>query len=550
LRSTEGCAHCATPPPVLRNIPLAGTAEPVNSAETGEATLTNEPWRDQFTEEKPRYQPRQNRKDVTLAYASLIRIPRGRRILITGAALLLSAGSGQLYAQYDKILALGADTSTTPIGGPASSPLIATDPYDLPDLRPIGLLNDQLPKWLQFGLDQRIRYEGYENSGFKPGADDSYVLNRFRFGMIIQPVSWFKLVSQVQDARSFLQTPPIGPPNTVRWDLKLAYAQFGDPETQPITLRVGRQILDYNNTILSNSEWRDQARSFDAVVTDIHWDQFRASFFAASAVVPEADGLTHHQEGNNIYGDYNTITHVIPRSKIEPFVLWRVQPSVAIVTTAKVKTGHQDEQAYGLRIAGREISNFDYRAEVIREGGSDGPDTIKAWATTLGAGYTVSSIGWKPRFFTGCDYASGDQSPTSDVHGTFDTMYPTAHDRFGISDLFGWQNIKSGRGGVTIVPHRRWSVTGQYLDFWLASASDALYNTSGGVILRDPKGLSGTHVGNEVDAYTWYEINREVHVGTGLGYFMAGQFIDKAGKGANYLYPYFVVEMFDGKRVH
>jgi hypothetical protein len=481
---------------------------------------------------------------------ALLRIPGGRSIFFAGAALLLSAGGGQLYAQYDKVLALGADTSITPIGGPASSPLISTDPWDLPDLRPTGLLNDQLPKWIQFGLDERLRAEGYENNGFKPGVDASYLLNRFRLGMIIQPVSWFKLVSQVQDARSFFQSPPISPPNTVRWDLKLAYAELGDPETQPVTFRVGRQILDYNNTILSNSEWRDQARSFDAVVANIHVDQFRVSLFAASVVVPEVDGLTHHQEGNNIYGDYNTITHVIPKSKIEPFVLWRVQPSVAIETTAKVKTGHQSEQAYGLRIAGREISNFDYRAEVIREGGSDGPNTIKAWATTFGAGYTVSSIGWKPRFFTGYDYASGDRNPTDGIHGTFDTMYPTAHDRFGISDQFGWQNIEAGRGGVTIVPHRRWSVTGQYLDFWLASATDALYNTSGGVVLRDTKGQSGTHIGQEFDAYTWYEINREVHVGAGVGHLIAGEFIDKAGKGANYTYPYFVIEMFDGKRVH
>ncbi|MGA3028231.1 MAG: alginate export family protein [Bryobacteraceae bacterium] len=485
-----------------------------------------------------------------MADVSLFRISGGRSFLFAVAALLLSAGGGQLYAQYDKILALGSDSFRTPIGGPASSPLIATGPYDTPDLRPVGLLNDQLPRWLQFGLDERFRFEGYQGSGFKPGNDDSYLLNRFRLGVIIRPTGWFKVVGQVQDARSFLQNPPIGPPNTVRWDLKLAYAELGDPETQPVTLRVGRQILDFNNTIIGNSEWRDQARSFDAVVTNVHVDDFRVSLFAASVVNPLIQGISHHLEGNNIYGAYGTITHTIPRSGIEPFVLWRVEPSVAIETTAKVKTGHLDEQAYGLRLAGSEIGDFDYRAEVIREGGSAGPNTIRSWATTEGAGYTISSLGWKPRFFTGYDYASGDHNPADGMHGTFDTMYPSAHDRFGISDQFGWQNIVAGRGGVTVVPHRRWSVTGQYLDFWLASATDALYNTSGGVVLRDAKGKSGTHIGNEFDAYTWYEISREVHVGAGVGHLIAGEFIDKVGKGANYTYPYFVVEFLDGKRVH
>jgi len=484
---------------------------------------------------------------TTVAHTSLFQTS-GRRVRVAVAVLLLLAGS-QLFAQYDKIAALGSDGARVPIGGPASAPLVTTGPYDLPDLRPVGELNDQLPKWIQFGFEERFRFDGYDGNGFKPGVSDSYLLNRFRWGVIIRPVSWFKVIGQVQDARSFLQTPPISPPNTVRWDLKLAYAEIGDPETQPVTFRVGRQILDYNNTIIGNSEWRNQARSFDAAVANFHFGNFRSSLFAASVVNPLPYGISHHIEGNNIYGLYNTISHVIPKSIVEPFVLWRVNPSVAI-EASKSKTGHLSEQAYGLRVAGRDVGNFDYRAEFIREGGDAGPNTIDAWATTFGAGYTFASLRWKPRFFTGYDYATGDQNPKDGIHGTFDTMYPTAHDRFGISDQFGWQNIVAARAGVTVIPHRRWQVTGQYLDFWLASATDALYNTSGGVILRDTTGSSGTHIGNEVDGYTWYEINREIHAGVGVGHILPGDFIRRAGKGASYTYPYFALEFLDGKRVH
>jgi hypothetical protein len=462
--------------------------------------------------------------------------------------LAVALACGPLYAQYDKVAALGSDSALTPIGGPASSPPISDGPYDLPDLRPVGELNDLLPRWLQFGLDERFRAEGYQGNGFKPNSSASYLLNRFRFGMIVQPVDWFKVVAQVQDARSFLQAPPLGPPNNVRWDLKLAYVQFGDSEKQPVTLTVGRQLIDYNNTIIANSEWRNQARSYDAVVTNFHVDRFRAAVFAASVVNPQLDGITHHQEGNNIYGAYGWITRVLPKSSIEPFVLWRVAPSVA-VEDSQLKTGHLDERAGGFRIRGTGVSNFDYRYELVLERGSAGPNGIQAWGTTAGLGYTIASSGWKPRFFAGYDYASGDNNPADGTHGTFDTMYPTAHDRFGIADLFGWENIVAWRAGATVIPHRRWSVTGQYLDFWLASATDAAYNSSGGVILRDPTGKSGTHLGQELDAYAWYEINREVHVGAGIGHLLPGEFIDKAGKGAAYTYPYFVVEMFDGKRV-
>ena len=475
---------------------------------------------------------------------------RARYRGLAGAFLAL-AGCCRLHAQYDKIAGGASDSQITPIAGPASAPPIESGSWDLPDLRPTGYLNDQLPRWLQFGFEERVRFEGYEGSGFKPNVDDSYVLNRFRLGMIVQPVSWFRIVAQTQDARSFLQTPPIGPPNTVRWDLKLAYAEFGDPEKQWITLKVGRQEIDYNDTIIANSEWRNQARSYDGVVTDIHVDRFRVGLFAASVVNPLLNGISHHQEGNNIYGAYGNVTHVLPKSAIEPFVLWRVEPSLTVEPTAlyKAKTGHLDEKAYGFRVKGREISNFDYRFEEVYEGGHAGPDPINAWGSTAGVGYTVPEIGWRPRFFATGDFASGDKNPKDGTRNTFDTMYPTAHDRFGISDQFGWQNIIAWRAGATVNPHHRFSVTGQYLDFWLDSATDALYNTSGGVILRDTTGRSGTHIGDEVDGYTWYEVNREVHIGAGIAHIFPGEFLMKAGKGASYTYPYFVVEMFDGKRV-
>src|SRR5258708_25746872 len=108
----------------------------------------------------------------------------------TGAALFLSAGMSQLYAQYDKIAGLGSDSAKTPNGGPASSPPVLNEHYDAPDMRPTGMLNDHLPKWLQFGLEERFRFESYSGSGFKPHNSDCYLLNPPPFGVITTPASW------------------------------------------------------------------------------------------------------------------------------------------------------------------------------------------------------------------------------------------------------------------------------------------------------------------------------------------------------------------------
>src|SRR5579863_5326495 len=281
---------------------------------------------------------------------------------IAASALLLSFLA---FAQDDVTIQHAASSYAGGyITGPASNPLSfingpayrttgSTAPYDLPDLAPASLLNQELPKWISFGWEERFRYEGYHNSGFKLNNNDSYSLVRSRLAMTIRPSAWFKVVGQVQDARPFMQKPPYGPPNLNAWDLKLAYAEFGDPEKQWVSVRVGRQLINYNNTIIADSEWRNQGRSYDAVVTNLHYDRYRLGVFAASAVVPLADGISHHQEGNNIYGAYGGIDHILPNSTLEPFVLWRVQPSA------------QNEKAYGVRFKGIAAKGLDYTAEWI-----------------------------------------------------------------------------------------------------------------------------------------------------------------------------------------
>jgi len=442
------------------------------------------------------------------------------------------------------------------VTGPASNPLSFLNgnryrttglqsPYLLPDFRPASELNQYLPRWISFGVEERFRDEGYHNSGFKLNNNDSYQLNRFRLQMNLQFTSWFKVVAQTQDDRSFDQKPPFGPPNEVRWDLKLAYAEFGDPEKSWISLRAGRQLINYNNTIIANSEWRNQGRSYDAVVTNLHYDRYRLGIFAASAVVPLIAGISHHQEGNNIYGLYGAIDRLLPNSTLEPFVLWRVQPRVAVEANPAEKTGKQNEKAWGVRFKGLARDSLDYSYEAIIERGSDGTNGIQAWGQTFGAGYRFDRLYLHPRIFGQYDYASGDRNSGDGIHGTFDTMYPTAHDRFGVADLFGWQNIKSERAGFTVEPRRRWTVTAQYLDFWLASATDSLYNSSGGSIVRDATGKSGTHVGEELDVYTWFELNRHVNFGVGVGHLMPGTFLADTTKGPSYNYPYFAINFKD-----
>jgi hypothetical protein len=440
--------------------------------------------------------------------------------------------------------------------GPASNPLSFLNgaaarttgnpaPYDFHDFAPMTYLDAKLPSWVDVQAEERFRFEGYDNNSFKANADDSYLLNRFRFQVDLHSASWLRVTAQVQDARAGFQKPPIGPPNTVRWDLKLAYVEIGAPEQHWFSLRVGRQIINYNNTIIANSEWRNQARSYDAAVLNLNVKREHLGLFAASAVVPQAYGVSPHQEGNNIYGAYGRIDDLVPHSNVEPFFLWRVQPAEVVEPAKSKTTAKEDEKVLGARFKAQAHTALDYSGELILETGEVGSQPLRAWAGQAGAAYQFLDVASKPRVFTQYDYASGNSNPAqSKSHTTFDTIYPTAHDRLGIADLFGWQNIESVRVGGTVEPHRRLTFTVQGLDFWAADALDSIYNSSGGAIVANKTG-HGRHVGAEIDSYSWYELNRHFNVGGGIAYFGGGQFLTNVTTSHSYTYYYFALNFKD-----
>ena len=485
---------------------------------------------------------------------------RMERLIWATAAILMLTAALPVAAQDDVTTrhaasALGGGWITGPasnplshLNGPAFRSDASSERYDFPDSAPITLLDARLPYWVALQAEERYRFEQYDNASFKSGSDDSYELNRFRLQVDVKPNSWIRLTGQVQDSRPFYQTPPLGPPNENRWDLKQAYVEVGDPEKHWFSLRVGRQIINYNNTLIANSEWRNQGRSYDAAVLNLQSKRVSVGIFAASAVVPQASGVSPHQEGNNIYGAYGRIINPYPHASLEPFVLWRVQPAEVVQPALRKTTGKEDEWAFGARLKGRPGSRLDYSGEVVGETGTVGADPIRAWAASEGVSYAFTSSGLRPRIFAQHDIASGDSNPSNGTHKTFDTLYPTAHDRFGIVDQFGWQNIDAVRAGGTFEPHRRLSVSVQGLDFWAVSALDSVYNTSGGAIVTN-KVNHGKHIGAEVDVYTWYELNRHFNIGGGYGYFGGGNFLSQVTTAHSYSYSYISLNFKDnGKK--
>jgi hypothetical protein len=135
-------------------------------------------------------------------------------------------------------------------------------------------------------------------------------------------------------------------------------------------------------------------------------------------------------------------------------------------------------------------------------------------------------------------YASGSRNAAT-RDNTFDQLYASNHDRFGRADLFGWRNIHNLRSLNTLHVAKTVAISAMYNNWWLASPTDALYNSSGGSIVRSAKGAAGTHVGQEADVFGTYQASGWTF-GAGMAHVFAGGFLRATtpGVNTNYLFVF------------
>lgn len=392
---------------------------------------------------------------------------------------------------------------------------------------PTPELNKALPSWLRVGGEYRARFEGFNGLAFRDGNDDAYLLNRVRINLNIQPASWLKFVFQGQDARVFFNSRIANlPPYENPMDLRMGYVQIGDVEKGPLSVRAGRQELDFGDQrLVGSSNWSNVARTFDAVRATARYRGVRVDAFASSVVVPDRNAFDRPVTGSNLHGLYGTVTTLVPRASVEPYVFWRVAP------------GRISFQTWGVRWVGTLPANFDYGTEMVLQRGRYGAGAIDAGAGHWVLGYTVARPAWKPRFSAEYNYATGDGDSSDARHTTLDQLYPTPHSKYGFTDQVGWKNIHDARFEFDAKPRPRVAVMANYHNWWLANSRDALYSAPGAAIARLADGSGGSHVGQEIDFQAQWTVTRQLQLLAGIGHIFPGRFLKTATPGHSYTYP-------------
>ena len=433
-----------------------------------------------------------------------------------------------------------AQAQTSPDSNSAANPS-AVDSYSPSWLFPIEELDESLPTWLHLGGEYRDRFEGPTGIGFA-AKNDTYVLNRLRVTVAVQPEEWLRFFGEVQDARIFFNH-DIASANPYRdtWTLWQGYAQFGSSTSGWVDALGGRQVLRFGDErVIGPSDWLNVGRTFDVARVDFHHPGYKVSVFASSVVPGDNTDLHNALPGNNLYGVYGSFQNIVRKADFEPYVLWSVAPSSSELSQT-LNRGHLNEVTTGLHWKGELPANFDYDTEFDGQTGSLGASPIRAWAGYAHVGKAFPNVVAAPLVFIEGNYASGTKNPAGRDWNTFDQLYPSNHDKYGFADLVGRRNLEQFRVGTEENVGKRWKFKEAFEGYWLATSNDNYYASSGAIAVAAHPGAD-RHIGNELDLLAEYQMNGGINFGFGYARLFAGQFLTTTTQGHDYSYPYAYVE--------
>jgi hypothetical protein len=399
-------------------------------------------------------------------------------------------------------------------------------------------VNTILPSWLRVRGEFRERFEGFDGSGFTEGRDDYYALSRVRLNATITPSKSLSFQANVHDARVADKT--VGPttaPLRGPFDLRTGFADVGSA-TAPIAFRLGRQELAFGEQrLLGHLAWVNTGRSWDAARVILRSKAFQADVFGASLVRSLPDEFDKSGNGNRLAGVYATTSALLPNGSVEPFVFWRRDVNLRSELAA---IGNLSQATIGTRVAGKLPAGLDYGIDMAMQRGSLAQDTVHAWAGHWQLRESLRGAG-AVKITSEYNFASGDSNPTDGTRGTFDQLYPTGHDKLGLSDQVGWRNVHHIREGVEFTPIKATPISVSYHSWWLASRHDALYAASGAAIARVAGGAESTHIGPEVDVQVTRALTPQIQIAAGFAHLFTGAFLEQATPGASYSQPYVMV---------
>ncbi len=417
--------------------------------------------------------------------------------------------------------------------------------------KPIQLKGDEIT--LKVGLESRYRFEYRDDFTLNDQRyeDDAVNLLRNRLNADLKiklkdSSASYRFFAEGQAAQSFAQS-EVNKTNLFvnQIDLRQLFIEINKPFKEiPIALKVGRQELAYGDErFVGPLNWTNTARVFDAVkvvYSPREWLQLD-SFFA-NVVRNEktvADKTVHSDDFYGLYLAYKKIKD----HTIDTFLFIRNTTDPSLVSERAGVRGPLIEYTMGNRLKGKKGA-LDYGTEYALQFGRRAHDKIEAWAFHQELGYTFSKLSGTPRFYTEYNHASGDRDPSNGTVGTFDNLFPTNHNKYGLIDFMSLKNMNNILLGASVKPHKKVQLSSEFSWFFLDAKESPWFNASGAVF-RAANVNASPHLGEEIDLVANYTINKYLSALIGYSHFFAGPFAKDTGRhdDANFFYTQLMLKV-------
>ena len=413
---------------------------------------------------------------------------------------------------------------------------------------------------------ERMRFEGRNNTfDFNDGVDsltdDSFLLNRFRIGIAVKPTDWFKFYAQGQDVREWFSDRPnipgqMGAEGDDNFDLRQCYVQIGPKD---INGTIGRQVLLYGDErLIGPGEWTNFTKTFDAA--KVRWEQpkFSIDVFASTPVYIFRDQFNTSDlfNGSETHRDlvfagiYATTTAIQPMTlDFYTLVLTEDNPTFfpqAVTypgTSLSIPGTSTSFVTLGTRVKSdpKKLHGWEYDGEFAFQAGQVSDLDLLACALHIGGGYTWEKCAWTPRLYFEYNFATGDSNPDDGDIGTFQNLFPSNHNKYGVQDLFAWQNLSSPDVRFRVKPLKQVTLETAFYSFWLANTNDAWYRANGTTRVRPVTPAArdaSSYVGSELDLLATYQPLKFLSIWAGYSHFFAGDYLKATGPSDDADYGY------------
>ena len=273
-------------------------------------------------------------------------------------------------------------------------------------------------------------------------------------------------------------------------DLHQGWAELGDGESAPVSVRVGRQELSYGGERLVGAlNWAQQARSFDGARLRLR----PAGGVVVDAVAMQLGDVDAGTADGALAGLHGRIAAA---GLLEGYV-WYVGEDgegdrLEDVADTYTVGARWESAAAGIRWRLEGAYQLGESRRAAGGGLDPEPRDVSAY---LVAGRVGAQVSRALRVEAWYDRLSGDDDPGDGEIRVFDTLFATNHKFYGHMDLFLNIPVQTGGRGLQDV-----AVKGSYA----VREDQSLHADLHGFYLAATDGLDSGHIGEELDlAYRW-----------------------------------------------